>query len=150
MMEIDNQTEPLVREALAAVVGKDPDRLQRAILAFPDSDTMAKGIRLATAVSLYILHDQYGHTPTEAEIRAAATGVADLESWTDVTADEVVAALTAAINRVRADQVLPVERVVILAFVIAANLVSSCHKDDEEWWDYLDRAEAVIQATPAS
>jgi hypothetical protein len=149
-MDIDARVEPLVREALAAVAGKDPERFQQAILAFPDDDAMTKGVQLAVALALYILHDQYGRTPTEEEIHAVANGVAELESWTDVSSDEVVTALTAAINRVRADQVLPLERALILAYVITGNLLASCHREGEKWWDYLDRAEAVIEATPTS
>lgn len=51
---------------------------------------------------------------------------------------------------VRAAEVLPMERVLLTAYVTAGYLVSFYRRDDEEWWDYLDRAEAVIQATPAS
>ena len=149
MTAIDNQVEPLVREALAAVVGQDSERLQRAIAAFPDGESVIRGVRLATAVALFALHDRHGsRRPTDEQLAEIASDAVEDEDWTDVAADEIVRYLAAAYDKVSVDQVLPMERVVILAFVIAANLLSSYHKAEEEWWDYLDRAEAMIEATP--
>lgn len=148
-MEIDSRVEPLVREALAAVVGKDPDRLQRAIVAFPDDDAMTKGVHLACALVLYGLDDLFeGRKPTDEQIRDLASDVVKSEAWTDISADEVVGFFTAIYSRVRVDSVLPLDRVVVLAYVIAANFVSSYHEDNEVWWDYLDRVEAMIEAMP--
>jgi hypothetical protein len=147
-MEIDDQVESLAREALTAVVKSDAERLQRAFAAFPDDESMTRGAQLVTAVSLYVLSEVYGRTPTEPELRAVADKVVEMESWTDVTSDEVVSFLTAAYNGTRADQVLPLPRVGPLAYVIAGNLLSSCCKEGEFWFNYLDRAEAVLEATP--
>lgn len=150
-MEIDNRVEPLVREALAAIVGKDPDRLERAVTAFPDDDAMTKGVQLACSLILYTLQDLYeGRRPTADEIRELANDTLQGEDWTDVSAQEVVDFVTAVFDRRRIDSALPLDRAALLAYVIAANLVSSYHEDNEEWWDYLDRAEAAIEATPTS
>jgi hypothetical protein len=147
--KIGDGVERLVREALAAVVGKDSERLQRAIAAFPDNESMTKGIRLATAVALYTLQDLHeGQQPTDDELAEVAGDIAKAETWTDVSSEEIVKYLTAAYHKTRVNQVLPMERVIIVAWVVAANLVSSYHGDHEEWWDYLDRAESVIEATP--
>ncbi len=149
-MEIDDRVEPLVREAIAAVVGQDPDRFQRAIHAFPDDDTMTKGVQLACGLTLFVLDDLYeGRRPTGEEVQSLAADVATGEEWTDITRDEVSTFFDAAYDRVRIDTVLPLERVVILSYVVAASLLSSYHEDDEEWWEYLDRAEAAIEAMPA-
>lgn len=149
-MKIYEQVEPLVREALTAVVKNDAERLERAFLAFPNDDAMTNGARLATAVSLYVLSDVYGRRPTEEELRSVAEKLVQMEDWTDVTSDEVVAFLTAAYDRRRADEVLPVDRIVPLAYVVAGNLLSSCCKDGEFWFNYLDRVESAIEATPTS
>lgn len=148
MTMIDESIEPLVREALAAVVGKDAERLQRAITAFPDSESMTKGIRLAAAVALYALLDLHdGQQPSDGELAEIACDITKAESWTDVSSDEIIKYLTAAYRKARVDQILPADRVIILTFVIAANLVASYHDDNEEWWDYLDRAEAALEAS---
>lgn len=149
-MEIDGTVEPLVREALTAVVKRDPDRFAAAVAAFPDGEAIIKGMRLATALSLYALSDHYGRTPTNSEIQAVAAKLVEMEHWTDVTSSEVVATLQAAINNTPADEVLPMERTLIVAYVSAGNLLSSAHRDDEKWWDFLNRAEAAIEATPDS
>ena len=146
-MRIDEQVEPLVREALTAVVKSDPDRLRQAFTAFPDDDTMVSGARLATAVALYVLNDVYGRRPTPAELRSVADKLVEMEDWTDVTSDEVTTFLTAAYDGTRADQVLPVDRIAPLAYVIAGNLLSSCCKEGEFWFNYLDRAESGLEAS---
>ncbi|GIF09160.1 hypothetical protein [Actinoplanes siamensis] len=150
MTVIDSRTEELVRESLAAVVGQEPDRLQRAIAAFPDNEAMTIGIRLAAGAALFALSERYnGRRPTSEETAEVAHNVVEDEGWTDVSEHEVVLYLTAAYDKARVDQVLPMDRVIIVAFVVAANLLSSHRKDDEEWWDHLDRAEAAIEAGSA-
>jgi hypothetical protein len=144
-MEIDRQVEPLLRESLTAVVKRNPERLAQALAAFPDDETAVTGARIAMAVALYVLQDQSGHPPTEDEIRTVARGIVASEDWTDVTEAEVTAALSSAVTGTRADSVMPLERVLILAYVIAGYLVSFYRRDDENWWDYLDRAEAAIE-----
>jgi hypothetical protein len=146
-MKISSVVEPLVREALTAVVKGDPERLQRAFLAFPNDEVMTDGARIASAISLYVLFDSYGRRATSEEIRAVAEKVVELEDWTDITSEEVEAFLDAAYKGDKAVQVLPTGRIAPLAYVIAGNLLSSCHKEGEGWWDYLDRAEAAIEAT---
>jgi hypothetical protein len=146
-MRIDAQIEPLVREALTAVVKSDPDRLRRAFEAFPDSDAMTSGARLATAVTLFVLHDIYGRRPTLAEVRSVADKLVEMEDWTDVSSEEVTAFLTAAYDGSRADQVLPADRIAPLAYVTAGNLLSSCCKEGEFWFNYLDRAESGLEAS---
>lgn len=147
-MKIDARVEAIVRKALTGVVQRDNDKFASAIASFPDENAVAEGIRLAVALALFVLLDQYGRTPTDVEIRAVSEKVVEMEDWTDVTTDEVVAVIAAAFNHVAADQVLPMQRVVIVSYIVAGNLVSSCHKKGEEWWDYLDRIEAAIEAAP--
>jgi hypothetical protein len=145
-MEIDGQIEPLVREALTAVVKEDSERLARALAAFPDDDAALNGARTAMALAAHVLHDQAGRPPTEEETRTVAQDIASAEAWTDVTAEEVVTFLLAALRGTRVDDDVPLERVLILAYVIAGYLISSYRQDDEDWWEYLDRAEAAIES----
>jgi hypothetical protein len=146
---IDDHVEALVREALAAVVGQDSERLQQAITAFPDGESVISGVRLAAGVALFALHDRHGsRRPSDEALGEIAAAAVEDEDWADITSDEIVKYLAAAYDKVSIDQVLPMERAIILAFVVAASLLSSYHRADEEWWDYLDRAESVIEATP--
>jgi hypothetical protein len=146
-MRIDDQVEPLVREALTAVVKSDPDRLRQAFAAFPDGSAMTSGARLATAVALFVLNDVYGRRPTPAEVRSVADKLVELEDWTDISSDEVTTFLTAAYGGTRADRILPADRIAPLAYVIAGNLLSSCCKEGEFWFNYLDRAESGLEAS---
>lgn len=146
-MKIDDRVEPLFRETLAALVKADPERFRRALAAFPDEVAMTTAYRLAAAVAVYVLHDQYGRRPTPAEVRAVAEKAAELENWTDVTAGEVTAFLTAYYDGTVVDQVMPIERAALVSFVLATNLLMSCHRDGEWWFDYLDRAEAAIESS---
>ena len=146
-MRIDDQVEPLVREALTAVVKSDPERLRAAFTAFPDDEATTSGARLATAVSLYVLNDVYGQRPTRAELKSVADKLVEMEDWTDATSEEVVTFLSAAYDGIRADKVLSVNRVAPLAYLIAGNLLSSCCKDGEYWFNYLDRAESALEAS---
>jgi hypothetical protein len=144
-MQIDGRVEPLIREALTAVVKEDSERLARALAAFPSDEAALDGARTAVALAVHVLHDQAGRPPTEGEIRTVAQDVADAEDWTDVTAEEVATLLLAAVRGSRVDNALPLERVLALAYVITGYLISSYRQDDEDWWEYLDRAEAAIE-----
>jgi len=147
MTAIDLRVEPLVREALAAVIGQDHERLQRALFAFQGDDAMTHGVRLATAAALFVLHDLHeGDRPTGDELAEIAGDIASAEEWIDVTAAEIAEYLQATCAGGSPDRVLPMERVILLAFVTAANLLASYRSDDEHWWDFLDRAEAAIEA----
>lgn len=146
-MEIDAHIEPLVRETLAAAVKRDEERFERALAAFSSDDVAAKGVQLATAVALYVLQDQYGGRPSTAELQAIANKIAELESWAEVSAADIVTLLNAATDGTRLDQVLPLERAVILPFVVAAYLLASCCKEGEWWFDYLDQAEAAVESS---
>ena len=146
-MKIDDRIESLVREALTAVVKRDPERLQAAIAAFPDEHALTAGYRLAAAIALYVLQDQYGRQPTPAEVRAVADKLVELEGWTDIQSDEVTRYLTALYGGTRVDEVLLLERAFLVSYVLAGDLLSTCRRKTEDWWDYLDRAEAAIEAS---
>lgn len=147
-MMIDARVEPLVREALAAVITKDRGRFQQAIDAFPDDAAMTQGVQLAATVAMYIVEECYGRSPTKEQIRETADDIATVDDWTDIVADEVATFIVAAVDHVRFETVLPIERFVLLSYVMAGYLLSFHRRENEEWWDHLDRAEAVIEARP--
>lgn len=147
-MRIDDRIEPLVREALTAVVKSDAERLGRAFLAFPDDHAMTEGARLATAVALYVLGDVYGRTPTSEELRAVGDKLVEMEDWTDITSDEVVSFLTAAYQGRWADEIVLAGRIAPVAYVVAANLLASCGRKGEWWFTYLDRVETALEEAP--
>jgi len=147
MTKIDDGIESLARDVLNAVVKKDPDRMAGALRAFPDENAMTEGYRLALAVALFVVQDQYHSVPDSVAIRALAEKAAELEDWTDITADEFATLLEGAYSRTRLDQLLPLDRVVLISYVLAGDLLAGFCKPGEWWYDYLDRAEAVIEAT---
>jgi hypothetical protein len=146
-MNIDDRVEPLVRDTLYAAVRQDFDQLETALQAFPDDQSSRKGAELALAIGAVTLLDVYGRKPTPTEIRAVGDKLCQMETWAEPTPDEVNTFLTKLVDGESLEGALPAESVVILAFVVAANLLSSCHKEGEEWWDYLDRIEAGLEAT---
>lgn len=148
-VKIDEQVEPLVREVLLAVVAEDSDRLTSAIKAIvdlPRDDSLATASHLATSIGMYVLHDAYGGRPSPEDVRAVADKLVELESWLNLDADEVARFIDANLNGTLQGLDLEADRVALISHVLAGNLLSSCHRDNEEWWDYLDRAEAAIES----
>lgn len=145
-MKISSRVEPLVRSALDAAVQRDFLQLDAALKAFPDDQTTKQGIELVLAITLYIMHDMYRGKPSEAETRAVAAEIARAESWVEPTEAEITEFLLRLVSGEPFAPSVPSENVFILGFVSAANLLSSCRRDDEEWWNHLDRAEAAIEA----
>lgn len=146
-MRIDDRIESLVREALTAVVKGEPERMRRAFLAFRDDRSLNEGTQLATAVSVYVLNDVYGQPPTPTELREVADNVVNMEDWTDVSSDEIVAFLSAAYSGTNVVEVVQVDRIAAIAFLTAGHLLASCCEDGEYWFNYLDRVETAIEAS---
>jgi hypothetical protein len=149
-MKIDDRVEPLVRTALDAAVKRNFDKLTTALSAFPDDDTVKKAVELTLAVTGFIMYDVHRGKPSSEQIRAVATKLAEMETWAEPTADEVDTFLGKLVNSQPFAAEVPPENVIILSFVVAANLLSSFRKPEERWWDYLDRVEAAIDAAPSS
>jgi hypothetical protein len=148
-MKVDERAEPFVRTAIHAAVQRDFASLDEALQGFPDDETTKAAIELALAVIEFVMIDAHGGMPTAANIRADAEDVCSMETWAEPTVDEVESFLTKLLNGERFAGTVPPENVFILSFVVAANLLSSYRRDDEKWWDYLDRVEAAIEARPS-
>jgi len=74
-----------------------------------------------------------------------AEDIADIERWAQPTVDEIYIFLTKVLSGAPLARSMPPENIVILGFVAAASLLSSFRKDDEEWWNHLDRVEEAIE-----
>ncbi|GAB3150671.1 hypothetical protein GCM10027290_38580 [Micromonospora sonneratiae] len=145
-MKISSRVEPLVRNAIHAAVKRDFLKLEEALKSFPDDRAVQQGVELALAVTLYVMRDIHQGKPSDEETVAVAVEIARAEAWARPTEEEVSTFLLRLMNGQRFAESVPIENVIILAFVSVANLLASCHRDDENWWDYLDRAEAALEA----
>jgi hypothetical protein len=147
-MVIDDRVEPLVRAVLDAAVMRDTARFQAALAAFPDDEATRKGVELALAVIGFVLLDVHGGKPSPDDVQAVAADISRQETWIGPTVDEVTTFITALLNGRSLGETLPSESVIVLAYVVAANLLaSSSNPDDGEWWfNYLDKVEAAIES----
>ncbi|MGW0434086.1 hypothetical protein ACWDV4_16295 [Micromonospora sp. NPDC003197] len=145
-MKIDSRVEPIVRNTIHAAVISDFPRLNRALQAFPDEETARKAIGLGVSIVYTLMFDIHEGNPSEGEIRGVATEVVRAEAWAEPADEEVATFLLRLMNGEPFVGVVPTENVTILTFVVAGHLLSSCRSDDEEWWDYLDRIEAILES----
>lgn len=149
-MEIDDRVEPVVRAVLDAAVHHDSVRFEVALQGFADDASTRKGVELALAICAFVLFDLHDGKPSADQVRELAEEISQQEAWMEPTADEVDAFLTALVNGAPMKDVLPAESVIVLSYLVAANLLASSSNTDEgEWWfNYLDKVEAAIEATP--
>jgi hypothetical protein len=147
-MKVNDQVEPLVRATLDAAVQRDGGGFEAALRGFPDDGAARKGIELALAITGTVLADLYDGEPSADQLDRLAAEVAEQEAWMEPRAGEVKAFLAAVVQGKPLADVLPAESVVILAYLVAANLLTSAsNPDDGEWWfNYLDKVEAAIEA----
>ncbi|GAB3152846.1 hypothetical protein GCM10027290_44430 [Micromonospora sonneratiae] len=144
-MKIDSRVESIVRNTIYPAVISDFARLDKALQAFPDDETTRKAIELGLSIVYTLMFDIYEGKPSEGEIRGVAAEIVRAEAWARPTDEEVSAFLLRLMNGEPFVGVLPIESIIILTFVVAAHLLSSCRRDDEDWWDYLDRVEAFLE-----
>jgi hypothetical protein len=143
-MRIDDKVEDIVRKALDAAVKRDPTKLDQALRSFPNDAAVRSGVELALAVASFVMIDVHAGKPTEAQIRAVADKAAEMEKWAAPSSDEVYDLLDKVLSGTPFPASVPPENVIILTFVVTANLLASFRTEDERWFAYLDRAEAAI------
>ena len=144
-MKIDERVESVVRDLLEAAIKRDPTELETALTTFHDDGAIQEGVSLALAIAAYIVAEIHGGKPNDAQVRAIAEKVATMEKWAGPTADEVHALLSRLLNSEALTDAMPTETVIVLTFVVTASLLASLHLEGENWWNYLDRIEAVIE-----
>ncbi|WBB80069.1 hypothetical protein O7606_01330 [Micromonospora sp. WMMD882] len=145
-MKIDDRAESLMRTATYAAVRQDPAQLDEALKSFPPDEVARQAVELALAVILFVLTDIHHGRPDDDEIREVVDEIVEDESWARPTTAEVWDFLSRLVRGEPFADAVPPENVVVLAFVCVANLLAANREDDEKWWDYLDRAEAAIEA----
>jgi hypothetical protein len=138
--------EPLVRATIDAAVKRDPDKLNAALRSFPSDEGVRKGVELALAVASFIMIDVHSGRPTDEQIRVVADDLAEMETWAEPTSDEIHTFLSHLLSGTPFEEQFSAENVIMLTFIVTAGLLASFHLPDEKWWDYLDRAEAAIEA----
>jgi hypothetical protein len=144
-MRIEAHVEPLVRATLDAAVKRDFGKLRTALAAFGDDRTAQQAIELVLAVCSFVLIDIHRGTPNSGQVSGLAEDIADMERWAEPTADEIYTFMTKLLSSEPLAESMPAENIVILGFVVTGSLLSSFRKDDEDWWDYLDRVEEAIE-----
>ncbi|MFG1837666.1 hypothetical protein ACLQ29_14925 [Micromonospora sp. DT228] len=145
-MKINSSAEAVMRAIIHAAVQRDFAQLDERLRALNDADTAAATVELALGLVGFLMVDIHEGRPSDDQISAVAKEVAEAESWAQPTHREVADFLMRLMRGEPFTVAVPSENVIILAFVVAANLLSSCRRDDEKWWDYLDRVEATMEA----
>jgi hypothetical protein len=145
-VKIDERAEVMARAAIHAAVKQDFAKLDETLRGFADDESTRGAVELTLAVILFLLTDAHGGKPDDAQVGAIAAEIAESEAWARATPVEVSAFLLRLVNGEPFAGTVPTENVFILAFVVAGHLLSSNRRDDEKWWDYLDRAEAALEA----
>lgn len=149
---INLKVEPLVREAFAAAIGRDPRRSMEALQKMADKgeNTVGDSISLAGTIATVALLDLFaGQAPSDAELAELGEQFAQMEAWADLE-------VTTATNLLRVvamredDPLLPSDAYIRLIFVAGAWLLGSFGPEDRTWYDYLDEILARIEAQIAS
>lgn len=150
-MKIDGRVEPLVRDALHNAIKHDIDGLDTSLKAFRDETSRRAAIQLSIAVCAYVVLDLYGgQSPSDEQIQALATQVADSESeWSGLDVAEIATFLRLVLGMESA-QVDP-DAGVLMAFVVTARLLAGRPMPEGKWWfNYLDQVEAALEASQSS
>jgi hypothetical protein len=143
-MKIDAQVESDVRDAITVAVKGDLPSLEGKLGKIKDGHA---AVELAVRLVYLLMVDAHSGSPTDEQVKAVAAEIARSEEWSLATEQEAGNFLLAVMNQRGAGLAsLPGENVVMLSFVAAAHLLSSCRRDNEEWWEYLDRAEAALES----
>ena len=151
-MKIDDRIEAPVRDLFSAVVKSNEEEFAKVLRGLSDQASQVKALELAIAVCGFVLIDTYGRRPTASETEEIAQVIVDAGGWVPLTVPEVSKFLTVTLDGKPLAQTFGAENAFFLAFIITGTLLGASPKIGEgEWWfNYLDRVEAAIEATPAS
>lgn len=145
-MKIDEHVESLVRDALHGAVKRDIDRLDASLKAFHDKASRRAATGLLMAVSAYVVLDLYGgQRPSDEQLRALADKVAEEESWSNLTAEEINTYLHTVLGD-KTEPPLDPDAGVLMIFIVTGSLLSGRPKPEGQWWfNYLDQVEAALE-----
>ena len=133
-LKIDERVEQLVRDTLHWAVKRKPVEFDEALKAFSDRSTRQSALELLAAISAFVSADICQGKPSPEQIQQLAEEVAEAEAWSSATSPEVEAFLNAVVAGRPMSGVLPADSVVVLAFIVAASLLSSRPKSEGDWW----------------
>lgn len=148
---MDMRIEPSVREAFAAVIAEDSDRLDRALqaLAALDEDDLMSALRLASGVLYVILYRLQNRKPTGKELEQVATELMDAASWLPLRHDDVVTLFTAHVDGHDLSSLKPAAKAAGLLFMVTGGLVGGCAPTGQRWEDFLDECENLLDGRSA-
>jgi hypothetical protein len=138
--------------AVGGVVKRNDDEFDNALQELGDGETRRKAVELTVAICAFVLLDTYEGRPSPADIDLVARTVADMEKWATLTAPEVGTFLTNILDGRRLEEALDVQTTLMMVFIVTGSLLAASPKvgKDEWWFNYLDRVEAAIEATPTA
>ena len=150
-LRIDEQVEPVVREAFAGAVVGDPGRFDRAFdaVAARGAAFAQHGALLAATVdaaALFILHGE--QMPGDEQLRYLALQFEEAQAWAGIPPGVALTFLTALASGTPVVDVLPLERVAEMAFVMGGWLLSAFLPEGGEWTDFLDHILDSLEAMP--
>lgn len=148
-MRIDERIEECVREAFAAAIAKEGDRMVAALKPLSEEDART-GIGYAVFVCGHVINALFPDGPTHDDLLAMAQRVVDSErGWVNLgEAGNVANFLGAA---AQGDTTFPdvnKEDVIGYAFVCGAYLLTSYRRDGQTWWTHLDEVWEAAQSVP--
>lgn len=148
-MRIDPDVEAHLREAFAAVIAKDGDRMVTAFRGL-DQEQSVEAARYAIFVVGFVVNDVFRKGWTEKQVGDLAAKVVQSEgSWIDLgSADEVARLLDAAGKGDLTFPGVPREDVMGHIVVCGAFLLTSFRLDGQHWWDYLNEVWEAALAAP--
>jgi len=142
MVQLNMAVEPLVREAFAAAVARDPGRSAEALRAMADGGdaTVQDSVNLATLVAAFALRDlNGGQRPDDADLQRLAGSFVEMNEWAEFDPDTVRSVLTALADQRSVEGELPAQEVARLIFVLGVWLMAAFGPDERHWWQYLDQ-----------
>ncbi|TDB83702.1 hypothetical protein E1091_18055 [Micromonospora fluostatini] len=147
-MKIDDRTEALVRTVLDAVVHRNPAGFEKSVSDLEGKVGLRAGIELAAAICAFVLFDVYEGLPSEEQIVDLAVDMERQEQWMAPDRGEIGSYVRALVHRQPLEGALTEEGVVVIPWLVAANLLTTASQPEQgEWWfNYLDKVEAAIEA----
>ncbi len=149
-MRIDSNVEPLVRQTLAAVIARNPERSTGAIQALVDQgdETYEEAVGLCFAVDDQVLRDLHDGPPRPENIASLAESAAQMEAWAAIDEQGVQTFMTAlAEARDPAAAMLPSDATTT-GFVVGGWLLSASAPENTSWETVLDTTLASLAEVP--
>jgi hypothetical protein len=151
MVDFNLAVEPLVREAFAAGLSKESERMNTALAAVAEDDqTFRDCLNLGVAISAIALTDRYNGRPGDEQMPDLARWFVEAlgQEW-GISEADARAHLEALANRrdIGADATTEhaMDTFVRTVFVVGAWMLASWADKDARWWDYLDQILDTIE-----